>query len=386
MPASAITSLPIRSGLDADWYTSSEHFALEMKSVIRPSWQYAGMSRDLRRPGDFITTTVHDMPVVVVRDKRGRLRAFVNACRHRGHPVAEGTGTRAMFTCPYHAWSYRLDGSLRSIPRCSLSDEQRETLTLEGAAVEEFRDWVFVSLDPNQSLSDWLGGLPGFVNNHGLTMDGLRFEQRLVIDIGANWKVAFENNVECYHCPSLHPETFSKLVETLPRRFRIVNDGNCIAELTDVAASRRRTDLARSADVDAQFYLMFPTTSISRDDYVGTAFTLHPLGPSRTRLVVDFFVDPSADEDASRDWIDTYDRTFQEDRYAMEAVQQGLTTGRLPSTLVLSQEEPGVAHFHDLLRRALHGHVMNEGQDEAKITEETIYDGDHDRALHADLS
>ena len=100
-----------------EWYVDPSVAQVEQRAVFRRAWQYAAHAGELPGPGTFHTTRAGDIPVVLVRDGDGALRGFVNVCRHRGHPVCDGSGARETLQCPYHAWTYGLDGTLRSAPR-----------------------------------------------------------------------------------------------------------------------------------------------------------------------------------------------------------------------------------------------------------------------------
>ena len=143
------------------------------------------------------------------------LRAFLNVCRHRGFPVAEGAGSRETLQCPYHAWTYGLDGSLRTAPR---SDEEpgfrRDELGLVPVAVDTWGPFVFVNVGPEpEPLADALGSMPAQVAELGLDVDDLVFHSRWDADIEANWKIVCENFLECYHCQVAHP-AFAEVIDT----------------------------------------------------------------------------------------------------------------------------------------------------------------------------
>ena len=155
------------------------------------------------------------VPIVVVRDEDGGLRAFLNVCRHRGSLVCEGEGKRASLQCPYHAWTYGLDGSLRAAPRSDrVPGFEKEALGLVAVPVDAWGPFVFVNPDPDaEPLAETLGELPALVAASGVDLDSLRFLKRASGDeYAANWKVCSENYLECYHCQVAHPD-FSKVVD-----------------------------------------------------------------------------------------------------------------------------------------------------------------------------
>src|SRR4051794_31846331 len=185
----------------------------ENELIFGRSWQYAGPLSMLDGPGSFFTCRAGATPIVVVQTREGDLRAFFNVCRHRGHEVAQGCGRRETLQCPYHAWTYDLDGSLRAAPR---SDREAafdaSDYGLRPVLVETSGPLVFVNPDVDaMPLHDVLGELPREAAARGVDLTGLAYRGRSreqVID--ANWKIVVENFLECYHCPVAH-KSFSKL-------------------------------------------------------------------------------------------------------------------------------------------------------------------------------
>ena len=166
--------------------------------------------------GDFFTTNLGDLPVVIVRDTGGAIRAFANVCRHRGSEVVlECAGNRKTLQCHYHGWTYNLDGTLRTAPR---ENEQREfakeTLSLAPFAVETWGPLIFVNPSPAAApLRDVLGELPAIFERAGIDFGQMRMLRRDVYEIASNWKIVVENFNECYHCPIAHPK-FSEVIDT----------------------------------------------------------------------------------------------------------------------------------------------------------------------------
>src|SRR5919109_133432 len=128
------------------WYTDPEILRREQERIFRGSWQYVGHLGELQGPGSYFTTRAGRTPIVVTRARDGMLRGFLNVCRHRGFPVADGAGTRETIQCPYHAWTYDLDGSLRAAPRSDEEEEfPREELGLREVSVDTWGPFVFAN-------------------------------------------------------------------------------------------------------------------------------------------------------------------------------------------------------------------------------------------------
>ena len=193
--------------LPYSWYADPAVAAAERERIFRRSWQYAGHTGELNGPGSMFPTQVGGLPVVVVLDSGGELRAFLNVCRHRGTVLVNEPQTRGTIQCPYHAWTYGLDGTLRGAPRSKEEpDFDAACLGLVPVQAGTWGPFVFVNPDMEAPpLDAALGNLPEVVAENGLDVDSLRFHHRVGYEIQANWKIAIENYLECYHCQLNHP-------------------------------------------------------------------------------------------------------------------------------------------------------------------------------------
>src|SRR3954453_19592123 len=167
------------------WYVDPAVAEVEGERILRRTWHYAGHVGELDGPGSLFPTHAAGVPVVVTRHAAGSLRAFVNVCRHRGAVVATAPGRRGTLQCPYHAWTYGLDGALRAAPRSDLEPcFERDALGLAPVAVDTWGPFVFVCADAGaEPLDAALGALPAVVAEHGLDFDGLRFPRRYPYDV-----------------------------------------------------------------------------------------------------------------------------------------------------------------------------------------------------------
>jgi choline monooxygenase len=350
-PTAGGPTLPYR------WYSDPEIAALEREQIFKRSWQYVGHLGELDGPGSFFAAHAHGIPVVVALDKDGVLRAFLNVCRHRGAKLAEGRQTRGTIQCPYHAWTYGLDGCLRAAPRSNEDAAfDRDALGLVPVAVDVWGPFVFCNPDADAApLADTLGDLPEIVRDHGLDVDALRFRERFTYTIRANWKVAIENYLECYHCQLNHPGFVQAIDE---RRYRLVTH--------DMRASQFAPPDPRALDgtapfdargplAESQFHLLFPALKFNvlpghPNLSIGPVW---PTGPQTCAGFYDYFFG----EDASEDWIAqlyAFDaQVGAEDTGLVEAVQEGMANGVLGEGHVLDGAEPLIAHFQSWMRAAL---------------------------------
>jgi phenylpropionate dioxygenase-like ring-hydroxylating dioxygenase large terminal subunit len=332
------------------WYTDPEILRLERERILLPAWQYVGHTGQLARPGYF-AADVSRTPVVVTRDRDGILRGFVNVCRHRGHVVAAGEGGRETLQCPYHAWTYGLDGRLRKAPRSEEEpDFPQDELGLVPVAVDTWGPFVFANAGPDpEPLAQALGSLPAQVGKLGLDVDSLVHHSRWEAEIEANWKILSENFLECYHCQVAHP-AFSELVDVSPDAYVLATDGRLSTQHGPLRTVTPADELPR-----AQFHFLWPNLGINifpgRPNF--SIGPIVPLASDRTYRFLDYFFGP----DVEPAWIDDLlafdDQVGREDRALVEAVQRGVTSGAIEHGVLMSHSEQLIAHFQALTAAAL---------------------------------
>ncbi|MFQ6392304.1 aromatic ring-hydroxylating oxygenase subunit alpha [Nocardia sp. KC 131] len=225
------TDLPVRTPaliptLGGKWYVEDSIFAAEQEHLFEQMWFCAVRSADLARPGQFRRVQVGRESVLIVRGRDGALRAFLNICRHRGAMLCtedEGQVKRNL-RCPYHAWTYGLDGKLVTAPNMSaLKDAEGEDIDrvaygLVPVALREWLGyaWVCLADEPPSFESEVIGAVTERLGTataiDAYDIDNLKVGRRVVYDVAANWKLIVENFMECYHCATIHPE----LTEVLP--------------------------------------------------------------------------------------------------------------------------------------------------------------------------
>lgn len=220
-----MTTTPVSPSLIATlpgrYYTDPEVFRREQEALLESMWFCAVRSADLDRPGAFRTVQVGRESVLVTRDRTGALRAFLNVCRHRGARLCteESGEVRRSLQCPYHAWTYGLDGKLVAAPDLTkMPDVDRDRYGLIKVALREWLGyaWVCLADEPpsfeetvQQAAVERLGD-PAAIEHYGT--ERLALGKRVTYDVRANWKLIVENFMECYHCATIHPE----LTDVLP--------------------------------------------------------------------------------------------------------------------------------------------------------------------------
>jgi choline monooxygenase len=346
--------------LPASWYSDPDVLRLEQERIFRRTWQYAGVLEQATEPGAFFTCRVGDMPVVVVRDRIGDLRAFVNVCRHRGHEVARGCGRRETLQCPYHAWTYDLDGSLRTAPRSEREPGfDHSDWSLRPMLVDTWGPLVFVHPDPDAAapLSDTLGELPREMAERGLDPSELTYRGRSrewVVD--ANWKIVVENFLECYHCPVAH-KSFSRLIDVDPDAYRLTTARWSSSQYGPVQESNGRgLPYDPVGEVRAsQFHYVWPNWTLNT--FPGPAhvrvLVFQPLDADRTASFVDGFWATDAPDEIIQEITDFGAIVGQEDRDLVESVHRGLRSGAIEQGRLLLGSEHLIQHFQLLVHDAL---------------------------------
>jgi phenylpropionate dioxygenase-like ring-hydroxylating dioxygenase large terminal subunit len=322
------------------WYTDPEVLRREQERIFRSAWQYVGHGGMVAEHGDRFAAEAGDVPVLVVREEE-ELRAFLNVCRHRGSQLVEGSGNGKSIQCPYHAWTYGLDGSLRAAPRADReAGFDPEGLSLVELRLEQWGPLLFVNPDAEAPpLLETLGPVPELV-----PLDDLTFHVRDDYELGANWKIACENYLECYHCPVAH-KGFSAAFEVSPDSYRLEPTGEHV--LSQFAPSKE--------DGEGQFHFVWPNLRINVYPGPGNVSVgpMLPAGPERSRGYLDYFFAADADEG----WIEelmAFDRQVgAEDRVLVERVQRGVRSALIEHGRLLPESEQLVARFQQLVRAAL---------------------------------
>jgi choline monooxygenase len=335
------------------WYADPAVLRREGRRIFGRAWQYAGHTGQVAEPG-FFTGSAGQIPVVVTRAGDGALRAFLNVCRHRGHVVAIGAGRRETLQCPYHAWTYGLDGNLRAAPRSDREPGfETDELGLVQIQVDTWGPFVFVNPDPDAApLADALGDMPARLAEI-LDVDALEFRFRAEFELEANWKIACENFLECYHCAVAHPG-FTAAVDVSPEAYRLEASGLVSSQFGPL---RRNGDsfLTGGEVPRSQFHFLWPNFGINV--FPGqpnlSCGSMLPLGPERTARFLDYFFAPDVDPAWVDELIAFDDQIGREDTVLVEGVQRGVRSGVLAEGRLLSESEQLVAHFQRLCAEAL---------------------------------
>jgi phenylpropionate dioxygenase-like ring-hydroxylating dioxygenase large terminal subunit len=343
--------------LPYSWYADPAVATAEQERIFRRSWQYVGHLGELHGPGSMFPTHLGGLPLVVVLDREGDLRAFLNVCRHRGTILVNEPQRRGTIQCPYHAWTYGLDGSLRGAPRSTEEpDFDMGGLGLVAAQAGTWGPFVFANPDAEApDLEIALGDLPEVVAENGLDVVSLRFHHRVSYEVSANWKIAIENYLECYHCALNHPD-FVKVIDEQAQRQEVA--GLRLSQFPpvhpDAYTAAAPYDVSDSVPT-AQYHVLFPATKFNVNPgrpnlSIGPMW---PLVPERTAAWLDYFFPEGTDEAWIEQMLAFDDQVGAEDAGLVEAVQRGVGSGALPHGRLLPGTEALIQGFQELVRERI---------------------------------
>lgn len=351
--------------LEASWYTDPSAFAREQERLFRRVWQYAGHISRLRRPGDYFAFELHGRSLFCVRGRDGEVSAFYNVCMHRAHRLVEGAGSKRTLVCPYHAWSYELDGRLRRAPGTEkVAGFDRSAICLVPVRCEVLGGFVFVNLDPHaQPMEHWYPGLAAGLAEFLPDLARLKPAYTREVVERCNWKVSVENYSECYHCRLNHPTFASGVVDSAG--YDIVPSGHILRHRTKAvsagALSYAVDPQSHPRALDYSSWFLWPTFSFQV--YPGNVLNTYDwqvVDHRTTRVIRQWFSADGVESDtlyrlAEQD----LNTTLAEDIRLVEAVQRGLESGGYrPGPLVINpaggvMSEHSIAALNGWLKEAL---------------------------------
>jgi Rieske 2Fe-2S family protein len=363
--------------LPRDAYVEQSVFDWEERHFFRGGWMCVGRSEDVARVADQRAESMGRAGAFLVRAEDGVLRGFANACRHRGHELLPCGESRnlPMVVCPYHSWSYRLDGSLRHAPRFDQWDAfEPEHNGLVELPTREWHGLVFVDASGSAApFEHHVAGLETLVAAH--EPERLRVAAHHDYVVESNWKIVIENYQECYHCSVIHPELCRVSPPRSGENYRQPGAGAWVGgwmalrdKVETMSLSGRSTagplrGLDDRARREVLYLVLFPNVLLSlHPDYVMTHL-LTPLGPDRTRVRCTWAFSPESVERPGfdpADAVDFWDITNRQDWSACESVQRGVASDHwTPGQL--APDEDGVYQFVTMVARAYRGDAVRAG-------------------------
>lgn len=357
---------------DAPWrndvaaYTSPERLQREQDVLFRRHPLLMGFASEWANPGDYRTDDFAGVPILIARGREGELRAFLNVCRHRGAKVVDGCGSARVFSCPYHAWTYNLDGRIRGIPdEAAFPGVRAERSALVSLPLCEKHGLVWVIPTPAKDggatfdIDPWLGGLGPELGSYGFA--SYHPYARRIVPETMNWKILVDTFHEGYHIGFLHRESLTGILhgnvtdfEAFGPNHRLIFPRTKLERLK--AEPEEKWDLMWNTTT---VYALFPNTLfVTQGDHVEVHRVFPVEGrPDRAVMETGFYVPeaPTMDEERQH-WEKNLDLVIKvvltEDFPAGRSMQLGFTSGAQAET-VYGRNEPAMIHYHKSLRRAL---------------------------------
>jgi Rieske 2Fe-2S family protein len=358
---------------DRSWYTDPAMLRAEQSAIFARRWMLVARGSELPDPGDYVTVEVAGESIIIVRQPDGAVRGLLNVCRHRGARILldEHGSCARMIRCPYHSWSYGLDGTLVGAPnlRDSVGPAQAR-LGLQPVTAREAYGCVWVNLDPEAEeldadigaqLRERLGSDEALA---GWELERLVTGRQIRYEVAANWKLIVENFMECYHCASIHPELVAVVPEFrggVASQSQPAGHGSALssdAEGFTVDGRAGLPTLPRLDDPQRRAYFaitLLPNAFVNLfDDHV----VLHrftPLAADRTEVVCDWLFAPEAlaAQPEIAPTVELFDRVNLQDFEACERCQLGATSRLYADDNVLVPAEHHLQRLHDMVRAAL---------------------------------
>jgi Rieske 2Fe-2S family protein len=327
------------------YFVSPEIFAEEQEKIFSRQWVLVGHQSQLPKAGDYFTADIANESLIIVRGKHGAIHGFYNVCRHRGSRLIEDrSGHAAAIQCPYHAWTYALDGRLSGAPHMDETPGfNKADYSLPQAPLGLWEGFIFLNLADVSTqrggympLEGWFAPLSGRFSRWN--MPALCSAKRIEYDVRANWKLMFQNYSECYHCLGVHPEL--SRISPYDSAENDLTEGPFLGGFMRINKDKSLTMSGNACalpvgdfgDEDFRFvfyYSIFPNMLVSlHPDYV-MVHQLQPQSPERTLIFCDWFFNPDAfnrsDFDPD-DAIQFWDMVNKQDWHVCELSQQGISS------------------------------------------------------------
>ena len=325
--------------LPRQYFISPEIFSKEHEKIFSKQWVLAGHQNQVAKPGDYLVAEVASESLIIVRDQRSTIRGFYNVCRHRGTRLCEdNAGQARAIQCPYHAWTYALDGRLIGAPHMdTVPSFDKADYSLHAVNLALWEGFVFVTLtEAPTPLEEAFAPLMGKFTHWNLPH--LLSAKRIEYEVQANWKLIFENYSECYHCPGVHPALSKLTPYDLAENdlsegpflggFMPITKGNSLT-MSGTACASPVGDIKAEDHARVFYYSIFPNMLLSmHPDYV-MVHQLWPESPKRTHILCDWFFHPEAFDRPDfnpDDAVEFWDMTNKQDWHVCELSQQGIAS------------------------------------------------------------
>lgn len=351
-------------------YTDEEFFRLEREHMFNKVWLLAGVADELPKRGSFKAMKLNGSPIVLVRGEDDKIRAFHDACQHRGASlVRQEKGTITSFVCPYHAWNFSLDGQLKFVPdEYDFPELDRCSKSLRKLGCEGFGNLIFVCFDSEAPpLKEYLGGLVDMLGD--IPWDGVRLYKTCEITVNFNWKCVHDAFSETYHVQYTHPNTVHQAINrtytarqmlrhghnAMIVKNRLAEDGGMRQNVLDAAPATGESILNDLTRVAQRSYNIFPNLTVPVGENLTTILSPWPISVDKTLIQVRYLkIDASAemDTEADRATFEGFNAVLKEDIHALEGIQESLAGGGL-DYVTLGAGERFIYNFHRELDRVI---------------------------------
>jgi len=361
--------LPHASTIPAPWYTDERVLQLEQQTVFSRSWQVAARIDQLNQPGDYVTTEIAHEPIVIVRGSDDQLRGFFNVCSHHAAAVmTEAEGHAHTLRCPYHGWTYSLEGELKGTPDFNdVCNFERSENGLRRIEIGSWEKWVFARVSGAEAAALVDATVPQLFEAalseqvSALKLADLHWFERRRYLLNCNWKVFVDNYLDGgYHVPHLHKGLDSVLDYS---EYTIENGGRYSLQQSPVV-STANTDVARvRGGQRALYYWLYPNFMLNYYEGVLDTNLVRPVTINRTEVVFDFYFADVSDGARGRNShsVELGERIQAEDVDICESVQRGLASRAYHAGRLSVRREAGEHLFHRLLYADLQAGVGSEG-------------------------
>ena len=353
-------------------YTSPEFYQREVERIWRKTWNFIGSADQIRNNGDYFTLNFAGVPIIVLRDHDGKIRAFANTCRHRGSELLEGKGNCKLIVCPYHSWTYDLSGNLRGTPEMDKTlNFNKADYGLSSIAIDTWGNFLFINFDKNpEPLKKHLGDLPEKLAPYRL--ENMALARRKSFQMDCNWKLFVENAKESYHIGTVHRATINQYASAKAAGYWVEKaTGDYVVTFAQHEGSMALLKGAKGFPTIESLEgrreaggtyapLIYPSTYLACTIDCAWYLEMHPISASKTYMVHGALfprdrLDRPDFEEVAKNYYHRWDVTIEEDILASVRQQRGLETPFAPPGR-FSHREPLVHEIDNwILDRVIDG-------------------------------
>jgi phenylpropionate dioxygenase-like ring-hydroxylating dioxygenase large terminal subunit len=324
-------------------YTAPDFYRREVERIFMKVWNFVGSIDQIPNPGDYFTLDFVGVPLVILRDGHGKLRAFANSCRHRGSELLSGSGNCKLIVCPYHSWTYDLAGKLRGAPEMEKTHGfDKQDYSLVPIKLDTWGGFLFINFDEKSGpLKDYLGDLPEKLAPYDL--GNMACVRRRQYDMVCNWKLFVENAKESYHIGTVHRATIDKYASAKSAGYWVEEpSGEYVVTFAQHEGSMALLKGAKGFPTIESLVgrreaggtyapLIYPSTYLACTIDCAWYLEMHPMGPGRTRMVHGALFPKSRLErpdfdEVAKNYYHRWDVTLGEDIFASERQQKGIAS------------------------------------------------------------